>query len=425
MAIAAPLQGRERRRTRRLLENGARASADDRERANDDARRRFRAKLGREMPRRIFVSCGEPSGEGHACALVRQVRAQQDGIEFRGFGGQALRACLGDDEEIPLLENLVDHSIMGFRAVLAQVPFFERVVERFVDCLHTWRPDVVVLIDYPGLHLILAEEAKRLGIPVLFYVCPQYWAWAPWRMKRFRRAVDGAIAILPFEAPLFEEHGVPTAFAGSPLLTTIPELAPEPRDELLAILPGSRRAEITRHLAPLLEIWRRFHAAHPKARAILPQPDERRAQRVRDALERIEARDGALPSLELAVGSSLGVLAQARAALVKSGTSTLQTALCRTPQVVFFKTSGRSEMLMAKGFLSSTWIAAPNLVLGREAIPERYFANDRRWLGVERALEGIWADGEARAAQLAACDEVRRRVDGPGATSEVVRWLLP
>lgn len=420
MTVAAPFQGRERARTRRLLTAGAIVSPEARQAANDDARRRFRAQLGVSRPQRVFVSCGEPSGESHARDFVHAYRSREPSACFKGFGGREL-----EEADVEVLVNLVDHAIMGFTAVLKQVPFFKDVVARFVEELVAWKPDIVVLVDYPGLHLILAEEAKRRGIPVLYYVCPQYWAWAPWRMKRFRRAVDGAIAILPFEPPLFENHGIPTAFAGSPLLASIPAPAPEPRDPLLAILPGSRSSEITRHLDPLLAIWRRFHAKNTDARAVLPQPDERRAQRVRDACARIESVHGTTPALEIVTGDACAVLARSRCALVKSGTSTLQTALCRTPQLVFYKTSGRSEIALAKGFLASGWIAAPNLVLGREAFPEVFFAGDRPWARLESQLEALWQDGPARAAQLKACDEVRRLVDGPGSTSEVVRWLLP
>ncbi|MCB9891337.1 MAG: hypothetical protein H6833_06810 [Planctomycetes bacterium] len=369
--------------------------------------------------RRVFVSCGEPSGETHAVDFVRCMRGLSPETTFLGFGGHTL-----EEAGVTVRQNLVDHAVMGFRAVLGQVPFFARVVARFVQILTEERPDVVVLVDYPGLHLILAEEARRMGVPVLYYVCPQYWAWAPWRMRRFRRAVDGAIAILPFEPPLFERHGIPTAFAGNPLLAHLPELAPEPREELLAILPGSRRSELVRHLGPVIDIWRRFHARHPSARAILPQQGERRAARVRQALDTIEANSGAIPALEIADTGAFDVLAGARAALVKSGTSTLQTALCRTPQVVFYKTSGRSEMLFAKGFLSTAWIAAPNLVLGRDAIPERYFADARAWSAIETDLEAIWSEGPSRRSQLAACDEVRERVQGDGAGREVARWLV-
>ena len=429
MALAMPLQGRERERTRRLL--AAAPSPDVRRQANDDARRRFRTRLvrGPDAPpgataadftvRRVFVSCGEASGEEHATAFVHALRALAPDTRFTGFGGSALEAA-GVDVRI----KLVDHAIMGFSAVLGQVPFFASVVERFVDTLVSERPDVVVLVDYPGLHLILAEEAQRLGVPVLFYVCPQYWAWAPWRMQRFRRAVDGAIAILPFEPPLFERHGVPTAFAGNPLIDQIPRGDRVARAELLAILPGSRRSELKRHLEPLVDVWRRFQVRHPEARAVLPQPDERRASRVRAELDVIAAKSAPIRGLEVVQSGAIEVLQRARAALVKSGTSTLQTALCRTPQIVFYKSSGRSEVLLARGFLSSAFIAAPNLVLGREAVPERHFAAARVWAEIEAKLEEIWMDGPAREAQLQACDEVRARIQGDGASREVARWLV-
>lgn len=411
-----PVHGHYQRRTADLLR--APAGRDHRAR-NEDARSRFRRVLGESPLRHVFLSCCEPSGEGHARAVVAELRGRARDVELSGFGGRALEAA-----GVTLLANTVDDAIMGFRKVLARLPFYMRVVGRFLDHLRDARPDVVVLLDSPGLHVILAEEAKRRGIPVLYYICPQYWGWAPWRLKRFCKAVDGAISILPFERPLFERHGVPTAFAGSPLATRVPELAPEPREPILALLPGSRLVEIERNLPPLLELFRRFQAAHPEARAIIPQLNPGHMQRIHAICKRQSETGGPIHGVELREGGVFSVLAKARAALVKSGTSTLQTALCRTPQIVFFKVSGRGEFWLSR-LLTVPWIAAPNLILGRAAVPELLFSGDRTWNEVYDRLLELWPDGAPRQAQLAALDEVRRRVSGSGATAEAVRWILP
>ena len=426
-ALAFPIHGllflfrfrRERAATAELLDAGQMLDDATQRAQNEAARRRFAKHLGPSTPQRVFVACGEPSGEAHAALVVDELRAANPDIELRGFGGQEL-----ESRGVELVENLVDHAVMGFFRVVARIPFWMAVVARFADELRSRRPDVVVLVDNPGLNVVLAEEAKRLGIPVLYYILPQYWAWAPWRMKRFRKAVDGAIAILPFEAALFEAHDVPTAFAGSPLIGRVPELAADgKREKLVCLLPGSRRGEVEGNLPGLVELWRRFAARHEGARAVLPQPDERRADRVRALLaEHLRGREE-VERLEVVVDSAWPWLARSRAALVKSGTTTLQTALCATPFVVFYRVGGRLSLALSRVLVTTPSIVAPNLVLARNAIPEFLYYRNESWGDVESELELLWANGPTRSAQLEACREVRELVDGDGSAAELCRWL--
>ena len=432
-AGAFPLHGllflfrfrRERAATAELLDAGQLLDDAMQRAHNDAARGRFAQRLEQSLAgkamRRVFVACGEPSGEAHACLVVDALRAARPDIELRGFGGREL-----ESHGVQLVENLVDHAVMGFFRVVARIPFWMGVVARFATEMREHRPDVVILVDNPGLNVVLAEEAKRLGIPVLYYILPQYWAWGPWRMKRFRRAVDGAIAILPFEAALFEAHDVPTGFAGSPLLQRVPQLSADAeREKLVCLLPGSRRSEVEGNLPGLVELWRRFSARHQGARAVLPQPDERRAKRVREILrEHLRGRD-AIEGLEVIVDSAWPWLARARAALVKSGTTTLQTALCATPFVVFYRVGGRCSLALSRVLVTTPSIVAPNLVLARNAYPEFLYYRDVSWGDVESELELLWADGPTRDAQLEACREVRELVDGDGSAAEVARWLEP
>lgn len=408
----------ERRRTLELLAGGGPGDAGAAHAArarNDDARARFRALLGPATPRRVFVSCAEHSGEGHALAFVRALRSEVPDVDIAGFGGGAL-----ERDGVRLLENLVDDAVMGLFRVLGRLPFYMRVVGAFRDWVRTERPDVVVVFDSPGIHMVLAEVAKSAGCPVLYFICPQYWAWARWRLRRFRKAVDGTIAILPFEPPMFEACGVPAGFAGNPLVARVPELAPEPREPVLAVLPGSRRAEIERNLPHMLALLRAFHVEHPEMRAVIPHQNPKRLARIRE----IVAEHGGIEGLTFHDGGVFDVLPRARLALVKSGTSTMQAALCRTPQVVVYRLSGELEMWLSQ-FLSTPWIAAPNLVLGRAAVPEFLFRRDSTWRAVYRCLLELWPDGLVRNQQLAAADEVRRRLQGTGSVEEAVRWLLP
>lgn len=413
MLLYLPRRRKWQRRTAELLDAPLRP--DEIGELNAAARARFRQHLDGVELRRIFISCGETSSEGHARAFVAELRQHLPDVQLVGFGGRALEAT-----GVRLLGNLVDVAVIGAWEVIVNLFFFVGVLSRYVEFLERERPDVVVLLDNPGLHMLFAEEAKKRGIPVLYYICPQYWAWAPWRMRRFRRAVHGAISILPFERPLFEAQGIPTAFAGSPLLPRVPDLAAEPRDPVLAILPGSRRAEIERHLPGMLGLWKSFKAQHPDARAVIPQQNTRQLELAR----RIASETRDLASLEIIESGAFAVLAGARAAIVKSGTSTLQTALCRTPQVIVYAMRGPVAAWLTRQLLTAPWFGAPNLVLGRAAFPEFAFHGEGPWSSILDQLLEVWDEGAPRTTQLAACEEICSRLDGPGATTEMVRWLL-
>jgi lipid-A-disaccharide synthase len=413
-ALWLPTSGSSYRRTDAMLRRAAALTTADLAARTASARQRFRARLGATTVRRVFVSCGEHSGEEHAIDLARALRAARPDLELIGFGGHLLA-----ESGVEVAANLVDHAVMGFRAVVGRLPFFAGVLARFLELCETRRPDAVVLLDNPGLHLILASEARRRGIPVLYYICPQYWAWAPWRIRRFARAVDGALALLPFEPEVFEAHGVSTGFAGHPMLGRLPPPHPEPRPPLVALLPGSRRKEIAHHVRGMLDVWRRFHQRHPEARAVLPQPSAALAERVR------AAAGGPWPDdVELRVGDAAPVLAQARAALVKSGTSSLQAALCRTPAVVVYRVDSALQVRLGRVFVTTPWFAAPNLVLGRRALPEILFHGFAGWDQALAELSDLFVAGQARQQQLAALDELRLRLQGPGMAREAALWLL-
>lgn len=259
---------------------------------------------------------------------------------------------------------------------------------------------------------------------MLYYICPQYWAWGPWRMKRFRKAVDGALCILPFEQELFLASGVPTGSAGHPLIESLPELSPEPREETLLLLPGSRRAELDRHLPPMLDLWVLFHDRHPQAKAILPQSRSKGLALVRERVDLWKKQGRVFPGLEIVDGDPLPLTGTSRASLVKSGTSSLQTALCRTPLVVVFQIQGAIEDWMARSQIIVPWIAAPNLVLGRAAFPEFTRRDPAFWEEALARLEAIWDPSPARDQQLADQDEVRMRLTGPAPAQLAASWLF-
>ena len=418
LLLFLPRKARYRKKTRHLLVHQDPAHRDL---ANAQARRLFREKLSTRLDsiRHVYIACGEASGEELAIQLVQELRLDRPDLRISGMGGEALERA-----GVELTDNIVDHAVMGLSAVLHRLPFYLGVVGRFLQHLQAERVDLLIPVDNPGLNLVLCEAAKKRGIPVLYYICPQYWAWGPWRMARFRKAVDGAIAILPFEQELFVEARVPTGAAGHPLMDKLPPRAEEPREDVLILLPGSRRGELDRHLLPMLDLWVRFHERHPDAKGILPQNRKRGFDLVRERIADWERQGRTFPDLEIVDGDPIPLTASARACLVKSGTSCLQTALCHTPLVIVFQIQGLLEDLIARTQIIVPWIAAPNLVLGREAFPEHVGRDPRFWDEALDELDRIWEATPERQRQLQDQNELQARLEGPTPSQLATNWLF-
>ncbi len=355
-------------------------------------------------PRTIFVSAGDTSGDHHGARLVEELRLRFPDARFTGFGGDALRAA-----GVELLDPLADHPVMGFAPVLAQIGRFIRLLNGIDGWLARERPDVVIPIDYPGFNVRLARLARGHGIKVAYYICPQYWGWAPWRAKRFATSIDLGLTLLPFEAPFLARYGIAATCVGHPLADRMAEVAPAGADaDALALLPGSRRREIDelfpwqlRAAATLAQRGARrlrLVSAHPRA----AQRDYLRSMARAAGLE-VDVRDQPLPQL----------LRECRATIVTSGTATLECALMRVPSVIVYRVNAFSKW--ASSFiLTSPWIGLPNLLAGDELFPE-YLAVEDPGAPLDRDLAALWDDGAPREACLRELDRLRATVLVPGA----------
>ena len=363
----------------------------------------------------LFVSVGEASGELHAANLVRALPTT---MRTTAFGGHQLGEAGAD-----VRFHLSEHAVMGVIGVLQQLPLILRAFAAYLRLLRDDPPDLVVLVDFPGLHVVMAKAAKRRGIPVLHYVAPQYWAWGPWRMRRYRRAVDATLTILPFETAFFRRFAVPASYIGHPLLD---EMAANPLDpaavaavratRTLVLMPGSRRAEIEANLPGMLAIARALRAREPALRVVLPHKNPRRTPLLR---EQLRIHDGAfVEHYEGALGTWL---AGAHLVLAKSGTGSLEACLHGAPTIVVYRLRGLLSTLGYHNILSVPWIAGANLIAGRTVVPEHCFAGDDGWQRVQADAERLWFDADARTQALADLAEVRARLGAPGATARVAR----
>ena len=382
------------------------------------------ARLLAERPLEIFVSWAEASGELHAANLVRALgqelaAAGLGPARFSGLGGARRAAELG----VELVAAPADHAVMGFAEVVGALPKYVGLVKRAAQHLRERRPAVCVLVDSPGLHVPLGRIARRYGVPVVHYIAPQLWAWAPWRLARYRSAVDLALSILPFEPAWFAAEGVDVAHVGHPLLDElagVPATRPDPASRRLAILPGSRASVVRRNLPWMLARARELLERHPELE-------------VRVLQERAELgppcaallADAALGSRARLVTSALHAeLARARAVLSVSGTVLLDVLHHRVPAVVVYRLSGALEERWGRAFLTTPWFASPNLLANREVVPEFAFAGLGPEAAVSRALERAWSDETWRAACVEGLELAAARLGPSGATLRAARAVL-
>ncbi|HET7426434.1 MAG TPA: lipid-A-disaccharide synthase [Gemmatimonadales bacterium] len=364
--------------------------------------------IARAAPR-IFVSAGEPSGDLHGAGVIQALRARHPDALIEALGGPRMAAA-GAAIRYPM-EGL---AAFGLVEVVTKLGAHLRLLRALRADFRAHRYDLVILIDYPGFHIRVAEAAREAGTKVLYYIAPQLWAWRPGRARRFASAVDRLAVVLPFEQRFFGGLGLRSDYVGHPLVdqATWPtreaarsRLALPADSRVLGIFPGSRQQEVRR-------LWRPFRDA---ARQLL---DEGHCDRVIVA----GTPTGEYPDpgpLTIVRGDPIPVFAAADAALAKSGTTTLEAALADVPMVVAYKVHPLT-WLMFQRLRTVRWVSLVNLVAEREVVPE--MLQDRAETGpLAEALRPLLDPlNPATIAQREGLAQVRQRLGAPGATTRVV-----
>jgi lipid-A-disaccharide synthase len=311
--------------------------------------------------REILFVAGEASGDLHAAGVARALTARGAPFRLTGIGGNEMQAA-----GVELIEHAERLAVMGFVEVLKHIPLHYRLARDLERRIRSGDVALVVLIDYPGFNMKIAAAARAAGVPVLYYITPQVWAWGAKRLRELARTITKAAVILPFEEALLREHGIDATFVGHPLLDrarTLPGRAEARRtlgvgdsDRLLALFPGSRAQEIARHLDPFVETARALQRRDPSLKVIV------------SAAPHVEIAPERCP-YPLVHSASFSVLRAADAAMCKSGTTTLEAAVAGCPMVVAYRTSAITYAA-AKRLVRIPHIGLVNVVAGREVAPE-------------------------------------------------------
>lgn len=361
----------------------------------------------------FFIVAGEASGDNHAASLVDTLRERDPSAEFRGFGGPRMEGV-----GVELLVDLVERSVMGFRKVIGELGNMIDVAALFYEEIERSPPDAVILVDYPGLNLNLARMAKSLGVPVIYYICPQVWAWAPWRVQRIARRVDLLLVILPFEQPLYRQTRARVVYVGNPVFDRLARWEAEHparqksglggRAPVLALFPGSRRHEVSEALPAMLETAAGLMDRQPDLRLkISCQRD-----RLRATIDAAIAESTVEGRAEVHTADPHSLQHESYLSLVVSGTATLEQAYFGVPLVVVYPIRGWERWAFGQ-FSVTPFIALANLFVGRPVAPEVLFTRREIPKILEAAIPLL--EGPRRDAVIAQLARARRRLFLPGA----------
>ena len=336
-----------------------------------------------------MITAAEVSGDAHAGRLILALRKRCPEARFFGVGGEQM-ARAGCE----LLADTASRSSMMLSS-LSQVLYFHKLIRRLARAMDERKPAVLVPVDSPAMNWHVAKAARKRGVGVMYYVCPQVWAWAPWRVRKIRRLTDAVACILPFEPDYLAARGAEGRFVGHPLFDELP--AADPPDILaaaergqfrIALLPGSRASEIARHAPALAAVRDRLARRYPQAEFTFTAVDDRAA----DAIARATGRN----DLAIQVGDTPGVLKRSHFAVAASGTVTLEIAHFGVPMVVFYRVSRLGYGLLYWWIVRTKYGSLVNILAGRQLVPELM-----PWFGnvdeLARQAEAVLADPAAMA----------------------------
>ena len=357
----------------------------------------------------LLISAGEASGDMYAARLAAALKQRLD-VELFGMGGPQMRAA-----GVEIVTDYSEVAVVGITEIVKHLPSLLRAMERLVKAAETRRPALAILTDFPGFHLRLARKLKPKGIRNVYYICPQFWAWRPWRANLVRRRFAKALCIFPFEEKFFADAGVPTKFIGHPLVGAVQatkdrrqfceEQNLDPSRSIVTLLPGSRAGELVHHLPVLREACAQINGRVPAQFVVA-------AAHPQDVKQLKEGWPAGMV-VRVVEGETYNALAAANAAIVSSGTATVETALLNVPMVVIYRVSPLTAAL-AKPLVRTPYFAMVNLIAEKKVVPELVQGEFTPESVAHQTLQ-LLQEPNAREAQRRGLEEVRRRLGPPGA----------
>lgn len=354
----------------------------------------------------ILITCGETSGDLHAASLVAELYRRVPNARIIALGGDRVKEAGAE-----LVHHVDDYAVIGFSGVLTNLPKFARL-ERSLKQVLNDGVDLFIPVDYPGLNLRLAAHAKKLDIPVLYYISPQVWAWGEGRVDKMAKSVDYMAVILPFEESIYKDRGIPVEFVGHPLVEDHPLPPPKAADDRngIGLLPGSRPQEVRRILPLLLETAERIRRIRPDEKftiAASPSVPERIYRRLLAAYS-IDAK---------LTYETREVMKQSSLLLVASGTATLEGALFETPLIIVYRLS-MFNYLIARRVVKISNIGLVNIILGEEICPE-FVQVDAKPESIADQAIALLEDPAQRDSMVAKFSVLRSMLSGAGGCRRV------
>lgn len=371
---------------------------------------------------RYYIIAGEASGDLHASHLMAAIKEEDSEAQFRCFGGDMMAA-----EGAELVQHYRDLAYMGIFPVLMHLRTILKGMKRCKEDILKWQPDAVILVDYPGFNLKIARFIKQhSNIPIYYYISPKIWAWKEYRIKSIKRDIDCLLSILPFEVKFYEEkHHYPIHYVGNPTVDEVHAYIKEQKDHspidgrpIIALLAGSRKQEVHDNLRRMMEAAAPYSKDYQLVLAAAPGLDDDFYNEVLSSIF-----NGQSSMIKVVRGQTYQLLQHSTAALVTSGTATLETALFRVPQVVcYYMKWGRLASLARRLILKIPYISLVNLIADEEVVPE-LVAEQMNVENVHRHLASILPGGSAREAQLQGYERMAAILGEPGAPKRAAKLI--
>lgn len=376
----------------------------------------------------VFFSVGEPSGDQHAAHLIREMTRRRPDLRVSGFGGSAM-----EQAGCHLLFPLTTMAVMGIFAVLPLIWKFYKLVKLAEQRFKTNKPDLVVLVDFPGFNWWIARKAKAAGIPVIYYMPPQLWAWGTWRIRRVRKYVDLVLSGLTFETEWYAERGIPVMYVGHPFFDEVAEHHLDDsfcrewssgESRTVAILPGSRQQEVSRCWPVMLSVIQRLHAQFPNVNFLVANYKDHQRQ---FCVQEYEKLDQQLP-ISFFVGKTPEIIEIADCAIMVSGSVSLEMLARKTPFVAIYRASWATYLIGSLIIVAKYW-SLPNLIANRKIMPEIFNCGDPRPMvdQVSQAI-GQWLSSPGALAKATTeLSQLRDTIHATGATRRtadvILSWL--